>query len=67
VLRVFLVPENVILEAGDANGMEGTNNTTPAGWINVDENPLCCFSTWRNKSIDLVIHTSGNYNLVFLQ
>jgi hypothetical protein len=65
VLRVFLVPVNVLLTAGNANGMTGNYNTTSSGWIALDGGILCSSSAWQTKSTKLTIATAGNYNLVF--
>ena len=64
-LKAFLVPEDVQIIAGSANGI-GTN-TTPSGWINLYGTEVLQGQTeWQTKSGSFDITESGKYNLVFL-
>ena len=66
ILRAFLVPASVELLGGNANGMSGSSNTTPTGWIALDNGKLHINSeVWQNKLVEVNITETGNYNLVF--
>jgi hypothetical protein len=65
LLRAFLVPVNIELEAGDAHGMSGSANTVPSGWIEVDDGKLNMQSEWQTKTVERYIANAGVYNLVF--
>ena len=65
VLRVFLVPDQVLLEADNAYGMIDASNTPPANWIIVDEGAMHGRSTWQNFRTEKFMQTSGTYQLVF--
>ena len=65
LLRVFLVPTTVVLEAGNAHGMEGYGNTVPSGWIAIDGGALYGKSEWQHFATTETIYTMGTYNLVF--
>ncbi len=65
LLRAFLVPANITLTAGNANGMSSSTNTVPSGWIALDGGQLCRSSSWNVRSTTFTISTAGDYNLVF--
>ncbi len=65
VMNVYLVPQNVQLEAGNANGMTSNTNTAPTGWIRISESNLSGQSSWTRFYNTVEIPSSGLYNLVF--
>ncbi|MDR0810955.1 MAG: M6 family metalloprotease domain-containing protein, partial [Paludibacter sp.] len=67
VLRAFLVPVgiNANLNDGDANGMTGTTNTIPNGWIDVGGGILWNKDTYQQATTTLDITNPDYYNLVF--
>ena len=70
LLRAFLVPASVTPTAGDAQGMTGSTNTTPTGWIDVTTGStttkiLNLQTTWQLANNEVRITTPGFYNLVF--
>ena len=66
LLRAFLAPTSAALEAGSANGMTSSNNTTPDGWTDIanPEGKLNLKSTWQQSTKDAYLE-AGTYNLVF--
>lgn len=65
VLRAFLVPSNVALNAGEDNGQRGSTNTTPEGWYDVaGGGKLSQNLTWQHSSCSVDLD-AGTYNLVF--
>ncbi len=63
-IRAFLVPADVALTAGNANGI--THNNVPARWIALDNSTkLNVQSTWQNVSRTISVDSAGLYNLVF--
>ncbi|MCQ2384525.1 MAG: choice-of-anchor J domain-containing protein [Paludibacteraceae bacterium] len=64
-LRAFLLPSNVIPEAGNAYGMTGSTNTTPQGWIDLGNGQLNQQDNWQHISYLLTVNTPTTYNLVF--
>ncbi|MDL2262699.1 DUF5018 domain-containing protein, partial [Bacteroidales bacterium OttesenSCG-928-I21] len=65
VLRAFLVPESVEIEAGNAFGMTGSTNTVPTGWIDIAGGVLNQKSTWERSSLEIDLQENGIYNLVY--
>ena len=65
LLRVFIVPDIVVLHAGDANGMPMAINNTPEGWIAIDKEPLSGRNTWQHIHSKINVTNIGFYNLVF--
>jgi uncharacterized protein (TIGR02145 family) len=66
LLRAFILPTSVTLEAGNANGMTSINNTTPDGWTDIanPEGKLNNKSDWQQSSKEIALE-AGIYNLVF--
>ena len=68
-LRVFLVPNNIVINPGELNGISTT--ATPAGWINLGEYnngvKLNLSSEWQTNFITIPISQDsvGLYKLVF--
>ena len=62
--RVFLVPATVDFEAGNSNGMTGSSNTTPAGWIDVCDGKLKLKADWQSASRYLVIDNAAKSHFV---
>ena len=65
LMRAFLVPSSVVLQAGLSHGMNGTNNLTPTGWIDIGGGLLYNNNTWKSEVIDFTVSNPGYYNLVF--
>jgi len=72
LLRVFIIPAGVSnITEGNANGMTGATNNTPAGWIDVGgSNPsainiLQFSNNWITQNTEFSVPTSGVYNLAF--
>ncbi|MDL2309238.1 fibronectin type III domain-containing protein, partial [Bacteroidales bacterium OttesenSCG-928-C03] len=65
LLRVFLVPADVILKAGKDNGMSGSTNTVPSGWIDLGGKILNQSTNWTNLYSIKVLTAPAVYNLVF--
>ncbi|MBQ6275552.1 MAG: fibronectin type III domain-containing protein [Bacteroidales bacterium] len=69
VLRAFMIPESRYpnLNAGNSNGMAGSSNPTPNGWIDVSEvnGFLQGYGEWQHSTMNLVLSETGNYYLVF--
>jgi len=66
-MMAFLIPSSVSsnLSAGENNGMSGSGNTTPDGWIKCGENELFSGNLdWQHSFIDLQLER-GSYKLVF--
>jgi len=64
-VRVFLVPDNISLEAGNAYGNESSTNNVPANWIAVS-GILMGQSTWQNFiNSNFNVPNTGLYKLVF--
>ncbi|MDR2010952.1 MAG: fibronectin type III domain-containing protein, partial [Bacteroidales bacterium] len=68
IVRAFLVPESVNLQYGQANGMTGTTNTVPNGWIALSSS-LSGQNSWQTFENEFTIdgeeNLTGSYNLVF--
>jgi|GEM_PF-3256705 len=65
IVRAFLVPDNITLTAGDANGMTGSLSTVPTNWI-VVSSPLNTAGNWRtHTNAQVNVPSAGNYKLVF--
>ena len=65
VLRVFLIPATITIEAGNAYGMTIDRNDVPTNWITLDGGPLKKQTTWQHLSGEVELDTAGSYNLVF--
>lgn len=67
LLRAFMIPVSLNPTLSSANGMSGSLNTTPTGWIDVSQNGgiLNSKTTWQNSSKDLTFMETGDYYLVF--
>ena len=65
VLRAFIVPDNVVLYAGDANGMAAAANNPPENWIAIDNGPLYGKNSWEHVHAKIDVSNTGYYNLVF--
>ena len=68
-LRAFMIPTSLspALGAGEMNGMSGSVNTTPDGWISVFDNwTMYDGSSWAYSSKDVILSESGEYYFVFL-
>ncbi len=66
-LKAFIVPAslNSALSAGTNNGMDGSNNSTPNGWINCGNNEtLSGNSDWQHSNTEVTLE-AGTYSLVF--
>ncbi|MBR5982399.1 MAG: leucine-rich repeat protein, partial [Bacteroidales bacterium] len=68
LLYAFIIPTslNPTLTAGNANGMTGSTNTIPSGWIdiaNINEQ-LNYATTWQHSEKKMAID-AGTYHLVF--
>ena len=63
IMRAFLVPTTVKLEAGNAFNMTASTNTVPSGWIDIS-GVLCQQSTWQHVHKRVTMATSGIYNFV---
>ena len=63
LVRAFLVPTTVAIEAGKAYGME--SNNTPSGWIDISNGKLNQRATWQHAYSEVNITSTGIYNLVF--
>ena len=71
VLNVFLVPDEVHSElvGGEANGMSDAQNTPPATWIKLADNPFYDINsrtTWQSYSNSFAVPRTGRYKIVFL-
>ncbi|MBO7132564.1 MAG: hypothetical protein J6W06_00185, partial [Bacteroidales bacterium] len=66
LLRAFITPTSAVLEAGSANGMTSSNNTTPNGWTDIanPEGKLNNTSEWQQSEKETYLE-AGTYNLVF--
>ena len=68
-LRVFLVPETVVFEAGTSlpnNGFYGYSSSLPEDWIALDGNlQLLSATEWQTMYQEVVVPTAGLYNMVF--
>ncbi|MBQ2574308.1 MAG: hypothetical protein II575_08810 [Bacteroidales bacterium] len=67
LLRAFLVPDSLSqnLSGGTNNGMSSTNNTTPAGWIDISTAGVMSEQMgWKHNKSKLNIN-AGIYNLTF--
>ena len=63
-MRVFAVPANVELIAGNNSGINTSN--TPDGWIALDGGgKLNLNGDWTNVEVTFTPEMSGNYNIVF--
>ena len=68
LLRAFLVPDSLShnLTAGTDNGMNSTNNTPPAGWIDISTAGVMSEQMgWKHNSSKLQIDEPGLYYLTF--
>ena len=65
VLRAFLIPDTLVIEGGNAYGMNSLNNTHPEGWIELDAEPLRGAATWTTFSVEKNIDLPGIYKLAF--
>ena len=67
LLRAFMIPVSLNPTLSSANGMTGSWNTTPTGWIDVSQNggKLNFVNTWQHSSKDLTFMETGDYYLVF--
>ena len=65
VTRVFLVPFEVNIEAGNHFGMTGSISDTPDGWIDLSDGNLQLNNVWSTKRIEFTLATPGAYKLVF--
>ena len=65
VMRVFLVPDYITIENGNAHGMSGQSNPTPENWIDIGNGTFYGSSDWVSENKPFSIITPGNYNLVF--
>ena len=66
VLRAFLVPQQLLLEPGNAYGMMESANEPPANWIIVDEGQMHGHSSWQTSHVEKVMLTPNTYHLVFM-
>ena len=68
-LRVLLVPDTVVFEAGTSlpnSGFNGSSYSLPEGWIAFDNGAKLYKSTeWQTLNKEVVIPTAGRYNVVF--
>ena len=64
LLRIFLVPSSISIEAGNAYGMSTSNNPTPEGWLDIGEGKLYGKNQWEFLSKEFVVDVAGTYNLV---
>ncbi|MCQ2348851.1 MAG: fibronectin type III domain-containing protein [Paludibacteraceae bacterium] len=68
-LRAFLVPTDVTFNGGsttaDAQGMNGSTNTTPNRWIDIPGKVLNNATTWQHVEQTYTFTTPVDYNLVF--
>ena len=68
LLRAFLVPDSLshTLTAGANNGMNGSGNTAPAGWIDISTAGVMSEQMgWKHNSSKLNIDEPGLYYLTF--
>ena len=65
LMRVFLVPIEVNLEAEIPTAITGGRNETPEGWIDVVGTPLLLNNTWKINVSEFNVVNVGYYNLVF--
>ena len=65
LLRAFLVPSSITLEAGNAYGMTTDRNEVPENWIALDGGPLQRQTTWQHLTGEVELANAGDYNLVF--
>jgi len=64
-VRVFLVPDNIQIKAGNAYGNTGNINNVPANWIAVSE-VLNTYGLWQNfTNTNVYVPNTGLYKLVF--
>ena len=65
-LRVALVPDSVVLEAGTTAPTGFSSSSLPSGWIALDDGSQLVYSSgWQQKRSAVVVPASGTYNLVF--
>ena len=65
-LRVALVPDSVVLEAGTTAPTGFSSSSLPSGWIALDDDSQLVYSSgWQQKRSAVVVPASGTYNLVF--
>lgn len=67
LLRAYLVPTTVALEAGNAYGMTGVNNNDPQDWISLSgaNTKMNLQATWQQLEYNFVATDTVEYNLVF--
>lgn len=70
LINLFLVPDELheSIVAGNPNGMAGTENNPPPGWIRIGTRPLyesTGISNWKNFSENFSVPTSGRYKIVY--
>ncbi|MCQ2348850.1 MAG: choice-of-anchor J domain-containing protein [Paludibacteraceae bacterium] len=65
LLRAYLIPTNITVEAGNAYGMTSSTNTDPAGWIDMTNGKLNLQNTWQNASYMFTATDTCTYQLVF--
>ena len=63
--RIFLVPANITIEAGNHYGMINTQNGTPEGWLDIGGGRLYGQAKWQLLSREFYVPAAGTYNLVF--
>ena len=65
-LRVALVPDTIVLEAGTSRPTDFSNSTLPSGWVALDGGSQLNKATeWQNVSNEVMIPAAGIYNMVF--
>lgn len=65
LLRAFLLPDTLEVEAGNAYGMIFGLNQTPAGWMDLTDGKLNLSVAWNRQSKDVMIANPGVYKLLF--
>ena len=63
--QAFLVPDSIMLEAGNAYGMIGDNNTAPENWIPVSGILPTYYDLQKITNKNVIVPEAGYYNLVF--
>ncbi|MBQ2077631.1 MAG: fibronectin type III domain-containing protein, partial [Bacteroidales bacterium] len=67
VMRAFMIPASRYpsLNAGNPNGMAGSNNDVPTGWIAASDPLSVEYENWQRSTSNVVLSETGNYYLVF--
>ncbi|MCQ2384590.1 MAG: choice-of-anchor J domain-containing protein [Paludibacteraceae bacterium] len=65
LLRAYLLPFNIIPDAGNAYGMTGSSNTDPAGWMDLTNGKLNLSNSWQTATYMLTVADTTVYNLLF--